>query len=488
MDVARAGESPGGAWAVVGLAFWVRLAVAAWAARTFPAAGDGLYYDVLAKRLAAGAGYTWLWPDGAITYVAHYPVGYPALIAAAYAVAGTHAVVAMGVNALFGAAMVAAVWRLGGVTPTARALAALAVALHPALVPYTAALMTEGVAAALLVVAVAVLRLRRGAIFAGAALGVATLVRPQCLLFAPLLGLLVSTRGSFAVRARAAAIVTAVTLLVCAPWTARNCIRMHRCALVSVNGGWNLLIGTQTTNGAWQPVDVPEGCRTVWDEAAKDECFGVAARQAIARAPTAWIARMPAKVAATLDYFGAAPWYLHESNPAAFGERAKVALGVVESVASYAFLLAALAGAGLAPGPRRRARMVVAGLGVVVAAALLHGWIAYLVLAIVIALFGRRWLGEAPVVVPATAIVVVVTAATHAVFFGAGRYGLVVVPFVTALPFALAPFGRRANPRPPDASASRAISPSSDPPSSFAAASSAASVAGEASRASALYW
>ena len=34
------------------------------------------------------------------------------------------------------------------------------------------------------------------------------------------------------------------------------------------------------------------------------------------------------------------------------------------------------------------------------------------------------------------AAVVVVTAATHAVFFGAGRYGLVVVPFVTALPFA----------------------------------------------------
>jgi hypothetical protein len=34
-----------------------------------------------------------------------------------------------------------------------------------------------------------------------------------------------------------------------------------------------------------------------------------------------------------------------------------------------------------------------------------------------------------------TAAVLVATAVLHAVFFGAGRYGLVVVPFVTALAF-----------------------------------------------------
>jgi hypothetical protein len=37
--------------------------------------------------------------------------------------------------------------------------------------------------------------------------------------------------------------------------------------------------------------------------------------------------------------------------------------------------------------------------------------------------------------VPMTAAVLVATAVMHAVFFGAGRYGLVVVPFVTALAF-----------------------------------------------------
>ena len=40
-----------------------------------------------------------------------------------------------------------------------------------------------------------------------------------------------------------------------------------------------------------------------------------------------------------------------------------------------------------------------------------------------------------PVIVPITAAVIVTTAVTHAVFFGSGRYGLVVVPFVAALAF-----------------------------------------------------
>ena len=68
---------------VAGVALVARLAVVAWAGGRFPASGDGFYYDVLARRLAHGDGYTWLWPDGAVTNVAHYPVGYPAILAAA---------------------------------------------------------------------------------------------------------------------------------------------------------------------------------------------------------------------------------------------------------------------------------------------------------------------------------------------------------------------------------------------------------------------
>jgi len=50
-------------------------------------------------------------------------------------------------------------------------------------------------------------------------------------------------------------------------------------------------------------------------------------------------------------------------------------------------------------------------------------------------LLGPRELLRLPRIVPATAAVLIATAVMHAVFFGAGRYGLVVVPFVSALAF-----------------------------------------------------
>ncbi len=443
-----------GGYVAAGVALVARLAVLAWARGRFPPAGDGVYYDTLARRLAEGHGYTWLWPDGAVTSVAHYPVGYPAILALAYRLVGAGAIAAMIVNALFGAALAFAVYRLlapdvavaGRASPEARArgwatAGALVVALHPALVPYSAAVMTEGIAAALVVVATACFRARArsrwiGWALGGIVLGVATLVRPQCLAFAPLLGILAPLPpAGWRTRLGSATLVTALALAVCAPWTARNCVAMHKCALVSVNGGWNLLIGTQTREGSWQPIDVPEACRTVWDEAAKDDCFGRVARAAISAAPGAWLARMPAKLAVTFDYFGAGPWYLHAANPAAFDDRAKLALGGLETVVSYVLLLAALARTAAREGPGRRLRIAIAATGAALAAVFTHGWIAYIALVAALAAFGPRWLARAPIVVPSAAITITLTAATHAVFFGAGRYGLVVVPFVTALAF-----------------------------------------------------
>ncbi|HEY5241704.1 MAG TPA: glycosyltransferase family 39 protein, partial [Polyangiaceae bacterium] len=279
-----------------GVALFARLAVVAWAHGRFPAVEDGHYYDVLARRLAAGQGYTWLWPDGAVTYAAHYPVGYPAMLALAYAVFGASAAAAMTVNALVGAGAAYGAHRIvdGEGVPRWRPLAAgLAVALHPALVPYTAAVMTEGVTAALLVVATAVASRARAAERAwpwlaglGLAMGIATLVRPQSLLLAPVLGALaVPWEASARARLVRAAVVTAVALAFVTPWTARNCMRMNRCALVSVNGGWNLLIGAHTRSGSWEAMDVPVECATVWDEAGKDACFERAARRDIAAGP-----------------------------------------------------------------------------------------------------------------------------------------------------------------------------------------------------------
>jgi hypothetical protein len=430
---------------VFAVALVTRVAFVAWAHARFPPVEDAQYYDTLARRLAVGAGYTWLWPDGTVTYAAHYPVGYPAILAVLYAIFGTAPGVAMTFNALLGAASAYGAHRLVDSEDVARWRplgAGMVVALHPALVPYTVSLMTEGVTASLLVLATALVAGVRSAgrpwlwiAGAGLLMGVVTLVRPQSLLAAPVLGALaVSGDVGIVDRLKRATAVTAVALACVAPWTARNCARVHRCALVSVNGGWNLLIGAQTTSGAWEPLSAPPECASVWDEAAKDTCFERAAYREIARSPRAWLARGPAKLAATFDYFGAAPWYLHASDPTAFGVRAKETLGALETLVCRLLLVAALVMCGRIEGAYLLARKTVALLGVA-GALTVHGWIGYAAITVCVVLMGWRAVARAPVVVAASAAVIAVTALVHMLFFGAGRYGLVVVPFVGMLGF-----------------------------------------------------
>jgi 4-amino-4-deoxy-L-arabinose transferase-like glycosyltransferase len=433
-------------WAVFAAGLAARVAVVAWAGGRFLPTADGSFYDTIARRIAHGDGYTWLWPDGVVTYAAHYPVGYPTLLAIAYAVFGASAGVAALVNAFVGAAAAAAMHRLAlRAMPPAHALAAgLVVAFHPALVPYTAAVMTEGVTAAMLIVAAACAAAARGprrpGLFrcaAGVSMGVATLIRPQCLVLAPVLGALsvqASGVGGYDLRRRAmgVAAVLGLALACCLPWTVRNCVRMERCALVSVNGGWNLLIGVESETGSWSEIAVPAECRTVWNEAAKDTCFERAARERIATHPLAWLSKVPAKLRATFDYIGAAPWYLHASNPAAFDEHAKVLHGTLETLGTRVLLVLALVATARFAGPRRGARRAVAVVGLVFSL-LVHAWVAYLALGLAVALRGARENLEGPLLAPFTAALILATAATHAVFFGAGRYGLVVLPFVSAL-------------------------------------------------------
>jgi hypothetical protein len=422
------------------VAFLARAAVVLWARGRFPPAADGVYYHTIAARVAEGLGSTWLWPDGKVTFAAHYPVGYPAILSLGYRLLGASPDVGAWVNALLGTAAAIAIHRLAlACMSPRRALAAgLAVALHPGLLMYTPALMTEGVTSALLSIAAwtASLRTVRGLWALGLVMGVATLVRPQSLVLAPCLGLLslantVSTRG----RLRGAVIATGLAIAVCAPWTIRNCVRMHRCALVSVNGGWNLLIGAaDEATGSWAPIKVPRSCETVWDEAEKDACFEREARRLIAGSPGRWVGLVPARLAATFDYAGAPGFYLHASNPEAFDESAKIALGTVETIFERLAYFGALAFAGFAPGPRRKARLAVALLSALLLFQV-HAYLGILGLLIALALLGKS-LVSGPVLPSATFFVLLATAAVHAIFFGAGRYSMVAFPLVTALGFA----------------------------------------------------
>ena len=434
-----------GAWGhtaiVAAVALAARACVVAWAWGKFPAIADGHYYDLFATRLARGLGYTVAWPDGAVTYAAHYPVGYPAMLALAYRLAGASTNVAMVVNAALGVLAAACAHRVALRELSSRLAlgAALVFALHPALVLYTPAVMTEGVAASLLVVGLACLPERvqiARIVAAGLVFGVATLVRPQVIALVPFLVAAFLPGWTLRARAYAGAGVLAAALVAVAPWTARNCARMHRCALVSVNGGWNLLIGVETTNGSWTALEAPDACKTVWDEAQKDACFERAARADIAAAPGAWLAKAPSKLAVTFDAFAAGPWYLHASNPRAFGDRAELVWGAIETVWSRLLLAAAL----VAAAPRKKTRPVwtiprIAACAVGLAFAVSRtAWPAYALLALACLARDRDELPSP--IRAATGAAVGLTMLTHAVFFGAGRYGLLVVPFVTLAAFA----------------------------------------------------
>ena len=85
-----------------------------------------------------------------------------------------------------------------------------------------------------------------------------------------------------------------------------------------------------------------------------------------------------------------------------------------------------------APAGRSKGRLALVLLGIAFALTT-HGWVALLVLALLTAIVPLR--PEDAPLLPWSVAVIAATAATHAVFFGSGRYGLVVVPFVSALAF-----------------------------------------------------
>lgn len=456
----KSGRPRRDSWLVFVVALAVRAVVVLWSASRFPPTADGTFYHRIAERMAAGHGYTWLWPDGVVTYAGHYPVGYPALVAAGYTLFGAHPGVAMALNALLGSLAALAVYRLSlqAMTHRLALVAGLVVALHPGLFAYTPALMSEGVTAALVTCAAWITARVRHASDAGSmrpvwkwlvllgfVVGVATLVRPQNIVFAPLFALVGVSRwiatSSWKRVLVSVGVATIAVFVLIAPWTARNCTRMGRCALVSYNGGWNLLIGADAeSTGAWSPIKVPFDCREVWDEAAKDECFGRAARQYIAHNPAAWIGLVPRKLAATFDYCGAAGWYLHESNAEACDDRCKVVLGSAETVYERLLLLFALVWTSKdswRPSQLRKAsfatwtRVFVALVGIVFVFQT-HAWVSYVAF-VVAALLQGRDLVRGSVLATCTVLVVGMTATVHAVFFGAGRYGMVTFPLLAGV-------------------------------------------------------
>lgn len=293
------------------------------------AAWDGAIYARLAEGIASGQGYVHWGGNGRPT--AFFPVGFPAAIAAVMVVTGASATVAAWVvNVLSSAITTFAASAIGRALDQERGArrAAWAFALYPAMILWSAAAMTETLQCAWITVAFALaigqprarwaieaLTPARRAIGVGLAAGLATLVRPQGILLAPLLGALCDKRA-VAPRVKSAAIALVTALSIVAPWTVRNARALDGPALVSTNGGSNLLIGTlPEARGGYRELTARDACAAVTGEVRRDQCMSRAALERIAREPLSWAQLALRKIARTVGFEWAPISYVRSTVP-----------------------------------------------------------------------------------------------------------------------------------------------------------------------------
>jgi 4-amino-4-deoxy-L-arabinose transferase-like glycosyltransferase len=447
---ARSARAPGHlefAWALAIVALLPRLFVAiAWSREPV---WDGHYYYFGAERIAQGLGYSEdVWINGRPEWKpwVHYPVGYSALLGALFTVFGTSTLVAPLFNALLGTATAVVTYELArrGLTEQRARIAGALVALHPGLIAQSALVMTETLAACLLVVAglCAVSARDRGARLLpfGLSIGVATLVRPASLLLLPL--------GFVGHRRNLRALLTAGVLALCGtfvvvlPWTLRNCQRLDGCALVSTNGGWNLAIGALSESGRFATLRASDGCRVVSGQVQQDRCWAEVGLRKIAEAPGRWLALAPKKLAETFDHESFAIEYLHEADPRSWPEPRRVAgrelltgfhrtLLVLAAFSVLAFVWKRQRGAAF--GVQLTLSLGAVALGAYAFSSDAHPFYVFcgfIPLVAVLPLPGRPELG--PCLRYAVGALFL-TALTHVIFFGEDRYHLAVSPLLCLL-------------------------------------------------------
>jgi hypothetical protein len=260
--------------------------------------------------------------------------------------------------------------------------------------------MTETVTGAFLamsvVVALTPVSATRARVWCGAAAGFFTglsaLVRPQMLLAAPFLGAIPPATRTVRIIACIAAIAAASLAVL--PWTARNCAALHGCALVSTNGGSNLLIGTfPDARGGYREPIASDGCADVHGEIARDRCMTRLAMRRIVDRPFVWLQLDALKVVKTLGLEWTPVSYLRSAMPGTFPGSSAFRAAAICTAWWWAVAVAAIVGG-------RRAWRAGGRLGACATIVLLN---------------------------------VLLVAFTHAVFLGDDRYHLPLVPLLAGL-------------------------------------------------------
>lgn len=417
---------------------------------------DGHYYDFGARRIAAGLGYS---DDAMIGGVmqwhpwCHYPVGYSGFLAGLYELFGDGPHVATVANAIMGALMVALTHRIAlRMMSTWRArIAAALLALHPGMILYGALVMTEMLQGLLPLLALW-LALRdgerhpwRGAALSGVVLGLATLVSPPAILFAPAMGLALVKLAPTSKTVRdvllRGAVASAIAFAVTVPWTIRNCRVMDGCAFVSTNGGWNLAIGSfPRATGRFETLKASDGCKVVTGQVQQDRCWAKYGVQAIKDDPKRWIGLAPKKLDHSFNHESFAVGYLGTADPQAWPEERKKAWReglttfhrVLMSIAAFGFLGAITR--------RQKATWIEAALWVVTAGLVYVAWRDYdfhfwpLALWIpVIGLIPRPLSPNRDAVGWFIAWSILTFDVIHIVFFGEDRYHMPLVPLLCML-------------------------------------------------------
>jgi 4-amino-4-deoxy-L-arabinose transferase-like glycosyltransferase len=204
-----------------------------------PLTSDALQYDVIARNLVAGRGFSARYPQLYTHETAFRPPLYPMLLAAFYWVFGPSGGLARGINVGLGVIVVGMTFYVvqRHISRTAAIWAAIAVAIMPNLIANDTFALDEPLAL-LLILTLLELLLRRKWVWSGVAVGALTLTRPSAqflvLVLAVWLVIKVGWRSMLAMVLAAGLVVT--------PWVIRNWIQIGTPTIATSNGfNWSAI-------------------------------------------------------------------------------------------------------------------------------------------------------------------------------------------------------------------------------------------------------
>ena len=318
---------------------------------------DGHFYEFGARRIAEGLGYSEdVIVNGSVASFpwCHYPVGYSGFLGLLYWIFGTGRLVGPIANAFLGTAIVGLTHRIAllWLTPIRAVVAAVLCAGSLELILYSPLVMTELLGATLpllaIWVAVTFSMKRVGSALSGCIIGLSTLVQPQSILLAPIVGGITQT-GRVWTRQRllCIAIATASATVVVLPWTIRNCRSLDGCAFVSTNGGWNLAIGSfPRASGRFETLRDHDGCEVVTGPVQQNSCWRDNGLTWIKQDFRRWIRFVPAKLGYCFDYSAFPVDYMAQADPSvwtassrsAWKDALTRAFRLLISVSAFAFV------------------------------------------------------------------------------------------------------------------------------------------------------